>query len=110
MHIVLVVWRFLDFCFQDTILSAFLSLYISRSYQTVSAKSGSRNNNPSHMTENYLKVARSTFHEGIRIFFHFFFLTQDLDHVRPICHVLEYSLHWDESYSTLLLSNESDDP
>lgn len=44
---------------------------ISRSHErrVSAAKSGSCNNNPSCMTENYLKVARPTFHEGDRIFF-----------------------------------------
>lgn len=57
------------------------------------AKSGSRNNNPSHMTENYLKVARSTFHEGDRSFFSIFpFESQR--YLRPIRHVWILQSKW----------------
>jgi len=52
-----------------SIIFRIFSILRSHDRRVSAAKSGSRNNNPSHMTENYLKVARPTFHEGDRIFF-----------------------------------------
>lgn len=78
---------------QQFLLSPVLYLMFVRG-RIYRAESGSRNNNPSYMTENYLKVARSTFHEGGCSFFFSIFPSESepQHYLRPIRHAFEYIL------------------
>lgn len=119
-YIIFGVCAFISY-FQDVYANfsfAFCIAYVRSHEPAVSAKSGSRNNNPSHMTENYLKVARPTFREGKRMAFFFllisfFFLSQDLDHVVYVLRRARWNTHCNNQTGTmgvLFRSNESGDP